>query len=725
MEYLFKSILCLLVLLLFHRLVLQREVLYRFNRFFLLAAVIGSFLIPLVTIEVEREVDIAPVPLEVFSEEISSVEHFQEAVETPVLEAENDNTAEIQIPWQKFGWAVYLLGVVVFLVRFLLNLRLIHNQVQGNLKVAYRRETLVLLLELASPFSFLKYIFYSKSAFEKDGIPEAVFLHEQCHVRERHTWDVLFIETLLVVLWFHPGLYFARQAIRLNHEFIADQQVIQRLPVSEYQSLLISILSGQKGYVLGSSLNFSLTKKRFEMMKRKTANSTKWMKILILVPILAGLVYLFSEKVPAEDEGNSIVFIDRDESLNEKQETNIFIKADGQLDVDGQLVKIEELQGLIESKYNKNALAIISGEPGVNMDQVAAIQEALRIQNIRSFVYQNPQSISQNQTFEEKRERQFREAIFLIESTDMEYSQKRYAELSEKEKTGLLFTDKKVEKKTPDNKLFEQWKNEKEFAIWIDGKSVSNTVLSNYQAKDFVKWFQSGVKANARSARFSQPFQVHLYSPGYFEESFGPNSDMFRPKTNRDTITITQRMLTSMKDLSRYPDPVTAFLQKNARYEKLKASSKASSSEVKQEIQRLFEELESEYSKTQENRKKRLKKPIPPSKAGSGKSTAVVSQDKSTYTSDSDLVKTYNQLYGKFQLKAFANRQFSIPPDQEIEALRMESNALDQLYTQIPLEERGKVKRVSFPYAKLEVAGKVTYKRFEDLTQKERKSLNC
>jgi hypothetical protein len=66
-----------------------------------------------------------------------------------------------------------------------------------------------------------------------------------------------------------------------------------------------------------------------------------------------------------------------------------------------------------------------------------------------------------------------------------------------------------------------------------------------------------------------------------------------------------------------------------------------------------------------------------------------------------------------------------MPSDQEIEALRMESNALDQLYTQIPLEERGKVKRVSFPYAKLEVAGKVTYKRFEQLTQKERESLGC
>jgi hypothetical protein len=104
--------------------------------------------------------------------------------------------------------------------------------------------------------------------------------------------------------------------------------------------------------------------------------------------------------------------------------------------------------------------------------------------------------------------------------------------------------------------------------------------------------------------------------------------------------------------------------------------------------------------------------------------TEVTEKVQST-TSDSDLVKKYSQLYGKFQLKAFANHKFAMPSDQEIEALRVESNALDQLYTQMSPEERGKVKRVSFPYAKLEVAGKVTYKRFEDLTQKERESLGC
>ena len=93
--------------------------------------------------------------------------------------------------------------------------------------------------------------------------------------------------------------------------------------------------------------------------------------------------------------------------------------------------------------------------------------------------------------------------------------------------------------------------------------------------------------------------------------------------------------------------------------------------------------------------------------------------------SGTDLVSTYSYLYGKYQVKVYANRKFSMPTDLEIELLRMDAAALDKFYTQMTLEERRKIKRASFPYAKLEVAGKVTYKKFEDLTQEERESLNC
>ena len=102
-----------------------------------------------------------------------------------------------------------------------------------------------------------------------------------------------------------------------------------------------------------------------------------------------------------------------------------------------------------------------------------------------------------------------------------------------------------------------------------------------------------------------------------------------------------------------------------------------------------------------------------------------VSQGDEPAPSGTDLVAKYTQLYGKYQVNVYANRKFSMPTDQEIDALRLEAAALDKLYTQMTLEERGKVKRASFPYAKLEVAGKVIYKKFEDLTQKERESLGC
>jgi hypothetical protein len=102
-----------------------------------------------------------------------------------------------------------------------------------------------------------------------------------------------------------------------------------------------------------------------------------------------------------------------------------------------------------------------------------------------------------------------------------------------------------------------------------------------------------------------------------------------------------------------------------------------------------------------------------------------VSQGAESSVNDTDLVAIYSQLYGKYQVKVYANRKFSVFTDQEIEALRLEAAALDKLYTQMTLAERTKVKRAAFPFFKLEEGGKTIYKKAEDLTPEERKSLSC
>jgi hypothetical protein len=168
-----------------------------------------------------------------------------------------------------------------------------------------------------------------------------------------------------------------------------------------------------------------------------------------------------------------------------------------------------------------------------------------------------------------------------------------------------------------------------------------------------------------------------------------------------------------MKDLSRYPDPVTAFLQKNARYEKLKASPNASDLEVREEIQQLFEELEDAYSKTPENRKYRLKKPTPPQ------------------TSDSKIVSfepglaDYVSRYATYQTKINKSGFFSSFSQQEMRQLEKEFHALESNFAKLPLEEKMQTKRPSFPFAKLTQGKHVVYKKLADLTEEERKNMAC
>src|SRR5690606_5154149 len=123
MDYLLKSMLCLLALLLIHRLLLQREVLHRFNRFFLLASVLGSFFIPLYTIEVPTE-RIAPVVFEAVSVEESGdyeYEHFSAVGEAGLPEAVAADApavtpvGTVSFPWEKALWVAYFVVSAGFL----------------------------------------------------------------------------------------------------------------------------------------------------------------------------------------------------------------------------------------------------------------------------------------------------------------------------------------------------------------------------------------------------------------------------------------------------------------------------------------------------------------------------------------------------------------------------------------------------------------------------------
>ncbi|SFN40901.1 Signal transducer regulating beta-lactamase production, contains metallopeptidase domain [Bizionia echini] len=286
--YILKFSACLAVFMLFYKLVLERENIHHFKRFYLLAALVISAAIPFITFTTFVE----PTPIEntiVFS-------NFGTINKTTEIAP----TFSDYLP--SILWAIYCLGLLVFSGRFTSNLYQLVKRIKQNPKFKKGRFVHVLLSDLIYPHTFLQYIFLNKSKYEAHKIPHEVLLHEETHAKQKHALDILFIELMQIIFWFNPLLYFIKKDIKLNHEFLADQAVLKTgTDTKTYQHILLAFSASKtmedaQTHHLANAINYSLIKKRFTVMKSHTSNTVKWVKGLIILPVLAVLIYSFSSR---------------------------------------------------------------------------------------------------------------------------------------------------------------------------------------------------------------------------------------------------------------------------------------------------------------------------------------------------------------------------------------------------------------------------------------------
>lgn len=274
--YFLKSVACLAILLLFYKLLLEKENMHLFKRFYLLAVPLISFGIPLISF---------PEYVSISSEGIASfgeVSFTQTAAEFPFFEA--------------LLICVYILGVLFFGSRFFINLTSLLKRARNNPKVEATGATHVLLKEHVIPHTFWSYIYLNRKKFEKNQIPQEVMDHELAHVRQKHTADILFMETLQVLLWFLPLIYLLKKEVKLNHEFLADSAALKNAEnIGLYQQILLSFSSEEQNKLV-NSINYQSIKKRFTVMKKQPSQKAILGRTFIFLPLLAILLYSFSDR---------------------------------------------------------------------------------------------------------------------------------------------------------------------------------------------------------------------------------------------------------------------------------------------------------------------------------------------------------------------------------------------------------------------------------------------
>lgn len=294
-SYLLNSGLLLALLLVFYKLLLEKEKLHRFNRGFLLFSLIFGLSVPFISFDLNYDIS----GLGIKEGIPQSIENISEPINLvvsklgPITDSQLDPDS---FSYFRVIWGIYILGAIIFGFRMLKSLLKIFFSVKSANVVAHKTGRLVLLAEDITPHTFLSSIFLNEEKYRRGDIPDEILAHEMSHVKGKHSLDVLFIELLKIVFWFNPVFYFYKSSIQLNHEFLADEVIIKNSKnISFYQKLLIDHTQQLQAISLTSNFNYSLTKKRLIMMTKKTSRAQTMFRKLCFIPILALSVLAFSD----------------------------------------------------------------------------------------------------------------------------------------------------------------------------------------------------------------------------------------------------------------------------------------------------------------------------------------------------------------------------------------------------------------------------------------------
>jgi len=281
--YFLKSVIWLTGFALVYFLFLKNERFFHLNRFYLVAGILISFIFPLFTVH--------------YQVELSAPDVSQTINLTP---AGNVSAA---VPQQagyvnKFDYrfvllALYLSGVLFFAFRMLKCIRSLFKSIDRAKFNSLDQAKLIRASEFKSSFSFFNYIFINPSVGETEM--EEILNHEMVHVNQKHWVDLLLVELLRLFQWINPVAWIYSGFIRQNHEYIADEAALQQAPdPAVYKAVLVNQLFDSRVISFSNSFNYSLNKKRFDMMKEIIVSPYRKMKVLLVLPVFAIIFYAFA-----------------------------------------------------------------------------------------------------------------------------------------------------------------------------------------------------------------------------------------------------------------------------------------------------------------------------------------------------------------------------------------------------------------------------------------------
>lgn len=251
MSYLLWANIYLAIFYGFYWICLRQETFFQFNRCYLLSSAIFSFALPLIDLNITS----FTIQSELFTSTLPEVQ---------IIGAAGLGHSPSTLLF------VYLIGCFISSVLFLRKFYL----VKKNAKT----------LNTGDAYSFFHLIKVDPKLVGYDEI----VAHEQVHIRQLHSLDVLILEIVKIINWFNPIVYLYISAVKLNHEYIADNESVkhqdQRI---KYANLLVRQAFNTPGYSLWNNFfNKPILKKRIVMLFKNRSKKSVLVRFSMLIPVM-------------------------------------------------------------------------------------------------------------------------------------------------------------------------------------------------------------------------------------------------------------------------------------------------------------------------------------------------------------------------------------------------------------------------------------------------------
>ncbi len=288
--YLLKVIICSGILFGYYWLFLRNKIFHHYNRFYLLAAILLSLGLPCIQINVWNK---ATAPK-------SEVIHLLQVVTSSDDYVQQFSAAPHPQVWDTKAVAVlsYLLISAIFFIVFLHVLWTIRTLLKKYQSRVIDNIHFVNTDAKGTPFSFLRYIFWNDKIDIESATGNQIFRHEVAHVQEKHSYDKLFINMVLIFFWSNPVFWLMRKELNMIHEFIADKKAVEDSDTAAFAAMILQATYPQHRFQLTNNFFYSPIKRRLLMLlKNKNSKGSYIGRVLVLpLAVLVFAAFTFKAK---------------------------------------------------------------------------------------------------------------------------------------------------------------------------------------------------------------------------------------------------------------------------------------------------------------------------------------------------------------------------------------------------------------------------------------------